>query len=250
MANINVGELIIVNLLPTQLELNNKSITVNGVTKTFIFPVVFRVINSEASASVDYTYLNSVDEPTASFNPDLSYLELLDIRNGIIYGTRHIMNIPEGVTEIVERAFSDRPPLKVTLPNSLKIIGNSAFTSTDLSTITLPEGLEQLGIETILTQIGNFAGCMDGCNLSEVVFGNSLKIIGTNAFASNNITQIIIPNSVEVIGENAFLGNLITEVTLPATTGYYNNSFDSNVLITGGNYLGEGSSSGGGGILG
>jgi hypothetical protein len=59
MANNTVGELIIVNSLPTQQELINQSITVGGVTKTFQFPVIFRVIDADTNISSDFSYLDA-----------------------------------------------------------------------------------------------------------------------------------------------------------------------------------------------
>ena len=140
MANVNVGELIVVNVLPTQTELNNGSITVAGITKTFNFPVVFRVINPLASVSVDYTYIDATTPPTASFNPDLSFLDGLDIVGTELRGVKAELTVPSGIVTIKEYSFQGKFITKVVLPNSVTSIGEWAFQNNLLTAVTLPVG--------------------------------------------------------------------------------------------------------------
>jgi surface protein len=80
-----------------------------------------------------------------------------------------------GVTEICEAAFSGMVNLKaVTLPGSLKTIGNIAF-----------------------------AGCR---KLSEITFPETTESIGTQAFAYTSLKEITVPDSVKNLGEKAFEG--------------------------------------------
>lgn len=54
--------------------------------------------------------------------------------------------IPENVTEISSSVFSNRGNLvKVTLPSSLKKIGEYAFSCTGITSVELPEGLTEIG---------------------------------------------------------------------------------------------------------
>ena len=140
MANINVGELIVVNVLPTQTELNNGSITVAGITKTFNFPVVFRVIDPLASASVDYTYIDAVTPPTPSFNPDLSFLDGLDIVGTELRGVKIELTVPSGIVTIKANSFKGKAITKVVLPNSVTSIEEWAFQNNQLTSVTLPAG--------------------------------------------------------------------------------------------------------------
>ena len=204
MANINVGELIVVNVLPTQTELNNGSITVAGITKTFNFPVVFRVIDPLASASVDYTYIDAVTPPTASFNPDLSFIDGLDIVGTELRGVKVELTVPSGIVTIKENSFQSKFITKVVLPNSVITIGNSAFTSNNLTSVTIPD---------------------------------SVTSIGAYAFAYNKLTSVTIPDSVTSIGDVAFSGNQLTSVTLPVGCTYTTSSFDVGVVITGGTLI-------------
>ena len=75
---------------------------------------------------------------------------------------------------------------KVTIPNDVKTIGESAFSRcSSLTNITIP---------------------------------NSVKEIGDSAFSfCSSLTKIVIPNSVKEIGKNVFAGcNNLKNVTAPA----------------------------------
>lgn len=61
MAQDTVGTLIIGNYLPTQQELINKSITRNGVTTTFDFPLIFRLVDNQSGLTTDFTYLSEIN---------------------------------------------------------------------------------------------------------------------------------------------------------------------------------------------
>ena len=226
MANINVGELIVVNVLPTQTELNNGSITVGGVTKTFNFPVVFRLIDPLASASVDYTYIDAVTPPTASFNPDLSFLDGLDIVGTELRGVKIELTVPSGIVTIKENSFQNKLITKVVLPNSVTSIGNSAFSSNKLTSVTIPNSV---------TSIGNSAFSYN--QLTAVTIPNSVTSIGDMAFYNNQLTAVTIPNSVTSIGDIAFANNQLTAVTLPVGCTYRASSFDVGVVITGGTLI-------------
>ena len=181
MANINVGELIVVNVLPTQTELNNGSITVGGVTKTFNFPVVFRVIDPLASASVDYTYIDAVTPPTASFNPDLSFLDGLDIVGTELRGVKVELTVPSGIVTIKENSFLNKFITKVVLPNSVTSIGNSVFANNQLTSVTMP---------------------------------NSVTSIGHIAFANNQLTSVTLPVGCTYKVNSFDVGVVITGGTL------------------------------------
>ncbi|MGN1132711.1 MAG: leucine-rich repeat protein [Ruminococcus sp.] len=101
------------------------------------------------------------------------------------------------VTEIGDEAFVDSKAGKITLPSTLKSIGNYAFQNAKvLSTITIPNSVET---------IGNYA--FDNCTgLESITMGSSVQKIGEYAFNNcKGITSITVPNSVTKIGQYAFL---------------------------------------------
>lgn len=257
MANIDVGELIVVSTLPIQIELDNKSITVDGITKIFDYPVVFRTISG--GSSVDYTYLNATDKPKSSFNPNNSLIKSLDIVNGVLFGVKITMYVPNGVTLIKEESFSNSQIKELSLPESVIVIEVGGFSSNIIENLVLPNNLISMGIigaknsfsingafksnaltsivippKVILIGDNTFASNI----LQTVVFNQVLEQIGRSAFSGNSIIgQIIFPNSLISIASYAFSNNQITAVTLPTNCTYLSTSFDAGVVITGGTLI-------------
>ena len=88
----------------------------------------------------------------------------------------------------------------VTLPSSLRRIGNNAFKSlSKITSIKLPAGLESIGENA-------FSGCIA---LASVNLGDcaSLREIGTAALMQCAFTQITVPASVQTMGYNVFNQN-------------------------------------------
>ena len=89
-------------------------------------------------------------------------------------------------TYVCENAFWACTSLtSVTIPNSVKVIGNSAFDSCE--------------------------------SLASLIFNKDSKLmhIGARAFCHCRLTSVTIPNSVKTIGNDAFGGNWLESLTLP-----------------------------------
>lgn len=116
--------------------------------------------------------------------------------------------IPEGVVEIEDNAFANIPSLKsVTLPASLKKIGDAAFYNTGLERIQLPEGL---------TEIGHSA--FSATKLREVHLPNSVEVIGHSAFSNNSeLTAVTLSTTLKEIPDYAFSGTSLTQIAIPAS---------------------------------
>ena len=119
--------------------------------------------------------------------------------NGILYNKSktHLIQVPVGKSGAV------------TIPNGVTDIVNSAFSNcTKLTSVTIPASV---------TSIGNnaFGNCE---KLATVTFtGTSgLQTIGQMAFNYCALTSITIPNNGITIGEAAFYGNPLTKVTIGA----------------------------------
>ena len=80
-------------------------------------------------------------------------------------------------------------------------------TSTCPATLVIPDTLGGNSVTTI----GNFA--FQSNALTTVTIPNSVTSIGEGAFYDNALTTVTIPNSVTSIGNSAFEANLLTSVT-------------------------------------
>lgn len=96
-----------------------------------------------------------------------------------------------------------------TVPSSVKIIGNSAFShSEQLQKVTILPGTEKID-EFV------FYGCKA---LKEIDIPNTVKYIGNMAFGDTAIEQIEIPEGVEELGEKIFQHcDLLNLISLPST---------------------------------
>lgn len=100
------------------------------------------------------------------------------------------------VTEIGEGAFSDCTTLaSISMPYSLKSIGDWAFNCSSISSVSIPEGI------TILRR-RVFNSCQ---NLTSIVFPSSLKTIDEYAFAGcSSLSTINLPDNLEALGKECF----------------------------------------------
>lgn len=132
------------------------------------------------------------------------------------------VTIPEGYDRVGDEAFANSSITKVNFPNSLTLIGESAFYNcANITTLTFNEGLENIGkkafMGTPLTAL-NFPSTLKiihdeafrDCYVYDLKFNAGLKFIGKGAFAlrnnNNNITEttLEIPASMRYIGAIAF----------------------------------------------
>ena len=130
------------------------------------------------------------------------------------------VTIPDSVMLIGNSAFASCTNLtSVTIPNSVTLIGNSAFAScTNLTSVTIPNNVTSIGnlafyncsglmsvtISDSVTNIGMsaFSGCS---GLTNVTMGIGVTNIGGNAFyGCSGLTNVTIPDSVTSIGSSAF----------------------------------------------
>lgn len=132
--------------------------------------------------------------------------------------------VMEGVTGIGEKAFFTGPypqqikPEEILLPKSLRRIGNFAFTLSVYGSLTLPDGLQEIGedafegcqitgelrIPGTVQRIGSCA-FLDCAELESLVLAEGVKEIGSQAFARcGSLREVHIPASVTSIGYRAF----------------------------------------------
>ena len=131
------------------------------------------------------------------------------------------INIPAGVSVIEAGTFNCCGYLtSIVLPESLTAIGNSAFYSTGLKSISFPDSLETIGdyaffgcgslteltIGAGVTDIGAFA-FMNCADMKTLTIGDSVTTIGQEAFETClSLTEVVLPESVTSVGMAAFSG--------------------------------------------
>ena len=132
------------------------------------------------------------------------------------------------VTCIPANAFKSSTISTISIPNTVKEIGNEAFFQSKISEITIPDSVTTMGndvfydcnslvsanIGNSVTSIGQHAFCRCD-NLVTIKIPDSVKSIGQFAFEySDALVTVIIGNGVETIGHCAFRGcGNLTSVT-------------------------------------
>ncbi len=99
------------------------------------------------------------------------------------------------------------------LPNTLEIIGYSAFNGSSITSIRIPDSVTTI-------EYGAFSSCN---NLTSVDFGNGVSTIATFAFGwCNNLREITIPSSVTEIGDGVFSGSYnLSNINVEQGNEYY-----------------------------
>ncbi len=154
--------------------------------------------------------------------------------NGSFTGDR--IEIPQGVTEIPEAAFTLalKSRVNLTIPAGVKKIGHVAFHSIKFSSLNFNDDLEvieksafeggsipfQITLPKSLMKIDTQAFWQTGIE-GELVIPENCLTIGFDAFCGCNITKINIPEKMEFIGGGAFHAvGPITEITIPRFVDY------------------------------
>lgn len=134
--------------------------------------------------------------------------------------------IKDGTTVIASRVFQNNTMMKsITFPDSLLVIGNSAFygcNSYKISDFKLPPNLYYIG-----------EGAFENCWITEAVIPDSVKYIGRSAFRDTELTKLKLPSSIQYILASTFYNcRDLTEVEIPDTVLMIDGSAFSNTGLT------------------
>ncbi len=139
------------------------------------------------------------------------------------------ITIPESVKDIGDYAFYGSALTSITLPDNLTVIGKAAFANCNaLTSANIPAGiigdkafegntaLVSITIGAKVTAIGNEAFLGTNITNLDLSQATTLTTIGDWAAANTKITTATLPNSLTKIGEGAFFGNSqLTQINLP-----------------------------------
>lgn len=131
------------------------------------------------------------------------------------------------VTSIDGYGFASETMKTITIPDSIKSIGQGAFSQCpNLESVTLPNGITEIPENT-------FFNCP---NLTNVTIPNSVTSIGEQAFwCCTKLDNVILPNNITSIGEEAFYScESLSSITIPDSMTYieYRSFYDCRNLKT------------------
>jgi len=124
-------------------------------------------------------------------------------------------------------AFADNNITVLTIPSSVKYIGNHAFANNNISVLNIADGVETIGYRAFkwnkLTTVNLpnslvtlFDGSFGHNQIQTINFGANLKYIGQAVFFDNKIASLTLPESLETINLYGFYNNPLTTVTIPS----------------------------------
>ena len=159
-----------------------------------------------------FSAVNTLEDGTITGTNQFINIEKLTIEEGITTIEDGIYDIDKkkgngtffgiGADLVTQKPNPDRI-LEVNMPNSLKHIGDVAFSTTAIREIEIPDSVETVGIAAFYN---NFS--LTYLNFKKDISGNTkLSTIGEYAFQDNSISTLTIPNSVMFIGDYVFFRN-------------------------------------------
>ncbi len=142
------------------------------------------------------TYLTSITIPE----------QITEIGDYAFYGnpTLKTVNFHAGITRIGMGAFYETQLTRVSIPNPDCELGNSCFSNSQVSSITLPQGMKKLGSFV-------FFYCV---NLTSLTLPEGMEEIGKMCFSSCNLTSVNLPSTMVKLDTCALQDNPFTSINL------------------------------------
>ena len=140
----------------------------------------------------------NVDSDNAAYTSEDGVLFNKDITSIIYYPEGKIgehYDIPAGVKTIGDNAFRSSCLTSITVPDSVTNIGDDAFSMCySLTSVNIPEGVTNIGKDA-------FWNCS---SLTSIDIPESVISIGEEAFHSTSLTSVHIPNLFAIVNASAF----------------------------------------------
>lgn len=185
------------------------------------------------------TYTGDIVIPASVTYEGITYTVASINENAFFRSTITSLTLPQSIKTIGNAAIKNCTLLThIELPSSLETIGISAFARSGLTNITIPAKVSAILYDKNI--INSYGGVFEGCTaLTTAIFeeGSKLTSLPVNAFAGcSALSSITLPDGLVSIGSNAFgrsSGNVyctaLTEINLPETVqvigdGAFNNS--------------------------
>lgn len=150
------------------------------------------------------------------------------------------VTIPDGVTEIKDSTFINNDLTSITLGSNITTIGRLAFSddlsehNNDFDNLTNERGdnrITEVTLPNTLTSIGS--GAFFGNALTSVTIPDSVEQILCVVFRNNNLNSVDFGTNITFIGPGAFYGNNLSAAELPnSNVEIYSDTFDPEVSLT------------------
>jgi hypothetical protein len=175
-------------------------------------PATLKTVEITAGDALVASYFESITTIETIFLPST----IATINNRAFFG----MTALRQIAVLGTVAVADR----VVLPSALTTLGTSVFqNAANIRHVTLPAAITTLPADT-------FNGATE---LTTLISGPSMTIIGDRAFQSTKLTTFTFANNLTTIGANAFQGSLLTQVVVPNTVvSIGNDAFRSMSALT------------------
>lgn len=174
-------------------------------------------------------HASSADVVSLTIPETVSYngrqLDVISVAPQAFMNDKYLLTVVVGanVKQLGRSAFDSSSVTKVVLPEGLETIGINCFEKSRMTEIDLPSTLKRIGSAAFensalkhIEIVDNIAtiesSCFSSCkSLESVVLPEGLKAISSQAFLNtSSLKEIVIPNSVNTIKYDAFSGSGIT----------------------------------------
>lgn len=197
---------------------------------------------AEAAAVTSIEGVFGKEKTYTSFDEFQYFTGVTNVPRGMFSGW-HLTSItlPESILVIWQSAFSYCKLKTLAIPSKVTVIEEGAFKGSSISSIVIPNGVTEIAYEcfaycealtsiSLPESVSKIQGmAFNGCtSLQSIKLPDSLKEIGSNSFHGSGLKSIEIPKNVERIGQEAYVYNknlqyVILYPTTPPTV--YKDSF-------------------------
>ena len=152
--------------------------------------------------------------------------------NTLIQGSQNTI-IPNTIVTLKTAAFRGTSLASITIPASVQLVENMAFSHTPLANILVDSNNSVYDSRDNCNAIIETASNTLIQGSQNTVIPSTISVIGENAFFYNQIEHINLPDTIKSIENGAFEGNKLTNIKLPSLlTKIGNYTFEDNQLTT------------------